>query len=130
MKYEIRIMPTTTGNPPGRVAEVEIHFTADSGSFTGLKLAGFAIWERRHDSRYQVTFPARQYAVNGERRSFALLRPSDPPNNGTGQERMKEDILDAWTEYQRSGQDGPYTVKRTDDAERHRYIAGTSPARA
>jgi hypothetical protein len=22
-----------------------------------------------------VTFPARQYAVNGERRSFALLRP-------------------------------------------------------
>ena len=36
---------------------------------------GFSIWERRGGNGRNVTFPARQYAVNGERRSFALLRP-------------------------------------------------------
>jgi hypothetical protein len=40
----------------------------------GLKLIGFSVWERRGGGR-NVTFPARQYSINGERRSFALLRP-------------------------------------------------------
>jgi hypothetical protein len=39
-----------------------------------LEVIGFAIRERRSGS-HSVTFPARQYAVNGERRSFALLCP-------------------------------------------------------
>jgi hypothetical protein len=38
-------------------------------------LIGFAAWERRGGSGRNITFPARQYSVNGERRSFALLRP-------------------------------------------------------
>jgi hypothetical protein len=45
------------------------------GPFDGLKLIGFAIWETRTRARRNVTFPARQYSVSGERRSFALLRP-------------------------------------------------------
>ena len=45
------------------------------GPLEGLKLIGFAIWERKTGSGRNVTFPARQYSVNGERRSFALLRP-------------------------------------------------------
>jgi hypothetical protein len=32
-------------------------------------------WERRGGEGRNVTFPARQYSINGERRSFALLRP-------------------------------------------------------
>jgi hypothetical protein len=40
-----------------------------------MKLIGFAVWERRTGAGRNVTFPARQYSVNGERRSFALLRP-------------------------------------------------------
>jgi hypothetical protein len=51
-----------------------MHFTA--GSLAGLKLVGFAIWETRNKDRRTVTFPTRQYSVNGERRSFALLRPA------------------------------------------------------
>jgi hypothetical protein len=39
-----------------------------------LKLLGFSIWERRTGGGRNVTFPARQYSVNGDRRSFALLR--------------------------------------------------------
>ena len=68
----IKITPNDKGNPPGKLADAELHFT--DGPLEGLKLIGFAIWERRGGGR-NVTFPARQYSVNGERRSFALLRP-------------------------------------------------------
>jgi hypothetical protein len=54
---------------------VELHFDAAEGVLEGLKLVGFAIWERRSGGGRNVTFPAMQYSVNGERRSFVLLRP-------------------------------------------------------
>jgi hypothetical protein len=60
-------------NPPGKLADAELQFT--DSVLAGLKLIGFAIWERRGGAGRNVTFPARQYSVNGERRSFALLRP-------------------------------------------------------
>jgi hypothetical protein len=69
----IKFTANATGNPPGKLAEAEIHF--DGEGLEGLKLVGFAIWERRSGAGRNVTFPARQYSVNGERRSFALLRP-------------------------------------------------------
>jgi hypothetical protein len=62
----IKIIPNDKGNPPGKLADAEIHFT--SGPLDGLKLIGFGVWERRTGSR-NVTFPAR-HSVNGERRSF------------------------------------------------------------
>jgi hypothetical protein len=68
----IKITPNDGGAAPGRLADAELHFT--EGALAGMKLIGFAVWERRGASR-NVTFPARQYSVNGERRSFALLRP-------------------------------------------------------
>ena len=69
----IRITPNDKGNPPGKLADAELHFT--DGLLAGTKLIGFAVWERRGGSGRNVTFPARQYSVNGERRSYALLRP-------------------------------------------------------
>ena len=44
-----------------------------------------------------VTFPARQYAVNGERRSFALLRPIV---DTAAQERIRELVLEAYAAYE------------------------------
>lgn len=64
----------------------------------GLKLVGFGLWERRGGSGRNVTFPARQYSVNGERRSFALLRPIV---DATAQDRVRERILEAYAEYER-----------------------------
>jgi hypothetical protein len=62
-------------NPlPGKLAEAELQFT--EGVLDGLKLIGFTIWERRTGNGRNVTFPARSYTVGGERRSFALLRPT------------------------------------------------------
>jgi hypothetical protein len=69
-------------------------FTA--GPLEGLKLIGFAIWERRGGTGYNVTFPARQYSVNGERRSFALLRPIV---DVTAQERVRGLLLEAYAEH-------------------------------
>ena len=69
----VKIVPNDKANPPGKLADAELHFT--DGVLEGLKLIGFAVWERRSGSGRNVTFPARQYSVNGERRSFALLRP-------------------------------------------------------
>ena len=91
----VKITPNERGNPPGKLAEAELHFT--SGELDGLKLIGFAVWERRGGTGRNVTFPARQYAVNGERRSFALLRPI---SDTSAQERIRQLVLDAFAEYE------------------------------
>jgi hypothetical protein len=83
----------TRGNPPGKLAEAELHFS--DGPLAGLKLIGFAVWERRRGSGRNVTFPARQYSVNGERRSFALLRPIA---DVTAQERIRDAVIEAYAE--------------------------------
>jgi hypothetical protein len=91
----IKITPNDKGNPPGKLAEAELHFS--EGPLDGLKLMGFSVWERRGGNGRNVTFPARQYAVNGERRSFALLRPIV---DVTAQTRLRELILEAFQEYE------------------------------
>jgi hypothetical protein len=91
----IKITPNDKGNPPGKLADAELHFA--DGPLDGLKLIGFAVWERRGGGGRNVTFPARSYAVNGERRSFALLRPV---GDTTMQNRLREMILDAYQEFE------------------------------
>ena len=91
----IKIVPNEKGNPPGKLADAELHFT--QGPLEGLKLIGFGIWERRSGNGRNVTFPARQYSVNGERRSFALLRPLV---DATSQDRIRDLILQAYAEYE------------------------------
>jgi hypothetical protein len=93
----IKILPNDKGNPPGKLADAEIHFTSADGELEGLKLIGFAIWERRGGPGRNVTFPARQYSVNGERRSFALLRPSGSILDATA--RVRDLILQAYAEH-------------------------------
>ena len=93
----VKITPNDRGNPPGKLADAELHFT--EGPLEGLKLIGFSIWESRRGGAAgrNVTFPARQYSVNGERRSFALLRPIA---DATAQGRVRELILDAYADFE------------------------------
>ena len=116
----VRITPNDRNNPPGKLADAELHFT--EGVLEGLKLVGFAIWERHGTARgghtqkcpalgslshgctcgaerptRNVTFPARQYIVNGERRSFALLRPT---GDASAQERIRNLIVEAYADYE------------------------------
>lgn len=91
----VKVVPNDRGNPPGKLADVELHFIA--GPLAGLKLIGFGIWERRSTGGRNVTFPARQYSINGERRSFALLRPIVDMQ---AQERLRSRILEAFAAYE------------------------------
>jgi hypothetical protein len=91
---EVRIVPNDKGSPAGKLADAELHFR--EGPLSGLKLIGFAIWERRSGTSRNVTFPARQYAVNGERRSFALLRPIEDTD---AQARIRDLILEAYVRH-------------------------------
>jgi hypothetical protein len=91
----IKIVPNDKGNPPGKLADAELHFT--SGPLEGLKLIGFSIWERKSGNGRNVTFPARQFSVNGERRSFALLRPM---GDVTSQDRIRDLILQAYGDFE------------------------------
>ena len=91
----VKITPNDKNNPPGKLADAELHFT--EGALNGLKLIGFSIWERRSGNGRNVTFPARTYSVNGERRTFALLRPIA---DATSQDAVRELILEAYAEHE------------------------------
>ena len=89
----VKIIPNQKGSPAGKLADAEVIFEADAGPLSGLKLIGFSVWERRDGGR-NVTFPARQYSVNGERRSYALLRASKDDRDA---QAIRDRILDAYS---------------------------------
>ncbi len=91
----VKIMPNEKGQPNGKLADAEVHFT--EGALDGLRLLGFAVWERRNGPGRNVTFPARQYSVNGERRSFSLLRPIGDVN---AQNAIRDLVLQAYAEFE------------------------------
>jgi len=91
----VKILPNEKGNPPGLLADAELHFL--DGPLTGLKLIGFSVWERKSGGGRNVTFPARQYSVNGERRSFSLLRPIQ---DVTAQNAIRDLVLQAYADHE------------------------------
>lgn len=138
----VAIIPNDKGTPPGKLADAEIHFhwtgsahpaalamTYSEGqaearatqaaigqavALDGLRLTGFAIWERRNGSGRNVTFPARQYSVNGERRSFALLRPNtDTIDNGPSM-RLRDLIVRAYEQHE-AAQAAPTSTEPASD---------------
>jgi hypothetical protein len=96
----VKILPNEKQQPTGKLADAELHFS--DGVLEGLKLIGFSVWERRGGGGRNVTFPARQYSVNGERRSFALLRPV---SDTTAQARVRDLVLQAYAEYEEQTRD-------------------------
>ena len=91
----VKFVTNHTGSPSGKLADAEVHFT--SGPCDGLKLVGFAVWERKKGGGRNVTFPSRQYSINGERRSYALLRPI---GDMSAQDRMRDLILEAFAAHE------------------------------
>lgn len=87
----VKFITNDRGNPPAKLADVELHF--EEGPLAGLRLVGFGVWERRSGG-LNVTYPARAYSVNGERRSFALLRPI---LSAESQERLSDVIREAYS---------------------------------
>ena len=91
----VKITPNDKGSPVGKLADAELHFS--EGPLAGLKLLGFAVWERRNGSGRNVTFPSRQYSVNGERRSYALLRAL---TDVKAQDHVRDLVLSAYARFE------------------------------
>lgn len=91
----VKIVPNDKGSPSDKLADAELHFT--DGELQGLRLLGFAIWEKRSGAGRNVTYPARTYSVNGERRSFSLLRPM---GDAKAQDRLRDVVLEAYAEFE------------------------------
>ena len=92
----VKIMPNEKGAPNGKLADAELHFTA--GAMEGMRLLGFSVWNQRNGPGRNVTFPARTYSVNGERRSFSLLRPVNDTNSQ--QNRVRDLVLQAYADFE------------------------------
>jgi hypothetical protein len=92
---EIKIQRNNRHTTPGKLAEAELHYTG--GEPDGLKLVGFAVWEAHNGRSRYVSLPARQFAVNGDRRSFVLLRSIADPK---AQDRIRDLVLQAYAEYE------------------------------
>ena len=92
----IKILPNDKNAPTGKLADAEVHFT--EGALDGLRLLGFSVWERRNGPGRNVTFPARAYSVNGERRNFALLRPIG--SDTAPQNAIRDLVLQAYAEFE------------------------------
>ena len=71
----------------------ESHVRFCEGGGVRFPSATRPIWERRDGNGLNVTFPARQFTVGGERRSFSLLRYVDNP---AAQDRLREFLLQAY----------------------------------
>jgi hypothetical protein len=97
-KIRIHIMKTNGHAAPGKLADAEIHFTG--GELDGLKLVGFAVWRSRDGKGQNVSFPARQFTVDGDRRSYSLLRWIEARE---AQAKLEAAVLDA---YQNASQNG------------------------
>ena len=70
----VKIVRNDKGSPAGKLADAEVIFEAGSGPFNGLKLIGFAVWERRSGEGRNVTFPSRVF----RKRRTPQLRTAAP----------------------------------------------------
>ena len=95
MHTYVKVTPADDGAPAGKLADVELHFAG--GQLDGLRLIGFAVWARRDGGGKNVTFPARQFTVRGERRSYTLLRSIE---NVEAEKRLREFVLQAYNAYE------------------------------
>lgn len=93
----VKILPNDRGDPPSKLADVELVF--EEGVLSGLRLIGFAIWQSQSRKGHgrSVTVPTRTYFVHGERRTYGLLRPV---GDESSTERVRQFILDAYAEFE------------------------------
>lgn len=92
---DIKIQDNDRHTTPDKLAEAELHFTG--GELDGLKLVGFAIWEARKGGSRYVSLPARHFVVNGDRRSFVLLRSI---GDAKAQDRLRDLVLQAYARHE------------------------------
>src|SRR6266852_165622 len=76
----VKITPNDKGNPVGKLADAELHFS--DGALEGLKLIGFAIWERRGGVTRRGRPAGRVAVVTAARRRFGRAITLDVAREG------------------------------------------------
>ena len=94
----IHIIKSNGHAAAGKLADAEIHFTG--GELDGLKLVGFAVWKSRDGQGQNVSFPARQFTVRGDRRSYSLLRWIEARE---AQAKLEAAVLNAYRSAHKNG---------------------------
>jgi len=93
----VKIDINHAGKPAGKLADAELHFDGQDGPLNGLRLVGFAVWQRPGSTARRVTFPARRFSLAGQQRSYGLLRPiTEAAGQAVGQDKVRELILSAY----------------------------------
>jgi hypothetical protein len=95
METIVKILLNDRKAPARKLADAELHFRG--GELDGLKLIGFALWERRDHNGFDVTFPSREFTVDGRRRRYSLLRAISDP---AAQDRVRDLVLRVYAEVQ------------------------------
>ena len=93
----VTIIPVSAGAPKEKLAEAELLF--HEGPMAGLKLVGFTVWESRKGDGHSVTFPARSYTKDGEKRQYQLLRRTGDNSDAA----VKDLILAAYAAHPEEG---------------------------
>jgi hypothetical protein len=100
MTITVNIIRNQHNKPQDKLADAELHFIG--GELDGLKLLGFAAWRQRNGSGRNVTFPARPFTLNGERRNFALLRAIE---DRSVEDRVRQLVLQAFELHEQQAED-------------------------
>ena len=91
METIVKILRNNDNAENRKLADAELHFSG--GDLDGLKLLGFSVWKSRDGNGRDVTFPSREFTVDGRRRRFSLLRSILDPS---AQVRLRELVLQAY----------------------------------
>ena len=102
MHTYVKVVPNDRSVPAGKLADVDLHF-AGGELDAGLKLIGFAVWSRRDGGGKNITFPARQITVHGERRHYSLLRSVEDVQ---AEKRLEDVLLEAYVAYEAGSAEG------------------------
>jgi hypothetical protein len=89
----VKIVPNDRSDKPDKLADAELLF--EEGALSGLRLLGFSIWQGRRGR--SVTVPTRTYFMHGERRVYALLRPT---TDDSSIDPVRKLILDSYAEFE------------------------------
>ena len=91
----VHLMAPRPGSPKAKLGDIEVTITEENAHlFIGTKITGFSLWDN-DDQGIGVQLPNRPFKVNGERRSFSLLRSAS--GDPTALDPLKRYIVDAYT---------------------------------
>jgi hypothetical protein len=90
----VHLLAPRPGSPSAKLRDVEVTITEENAHFfVGTKIVGFSLWDNDAEG-IGVQLPNRPFKVNGERRSFSLLRSAS--GDLTALDPLKRYIVDAY----------------------------------